>query len=242
MAGTILVYGGTGGIGAATARQLVTDGYRVHLVGRDAARLETLAAELEGGYTSGDVLSPDLFPRATADAGESLAGLVYAVGSITLKPIARLGEQDFLTDFRLNALGAAMAVQAALPALRNSTTLPSVVLFSSVAAQQGFAMHASISMAKAAVEGLTRSLAAELAPRIRVNAIAPSLTRTPLAGKLLANEASVAAIADLHALGRLGTPEDMANLATFLLSPEAAWITGQVFAIDGGRSTLRTRG
>lgn len=242
MAGTILVYGGTGGIGAATARQLVTDGYRVHLVGRDAARLETLAAELEGGYTSGDVLSPDLFPRATADAGESLAGLVYAVGSITLKPIARLGEQDFLTDFRLNALGAAMAVQAALPALRKSTTLPSVVLFSSVAAQQGFAMHASISMAKAAVEGLTRSLAAELAPRIRVNAIAPSLTRTPLAGKLLANEASVAAIADLHALGRLGTPEDMANLATFLLSPEATWITGQVFAIDGGRSTLRTRG
>lgn len=242
MAGTILVYGGTGGIGAATARQLVTDGYRVHLVGRDAARLETLAAELEGGYTSGDVLSPDLFPRATADAGESLAGLVYAVGSITLKPIARLGEQDFLTDFRLNALGAAMAVQAALPALRKSTTLPSVVLFSSVAAQQGFAMHASISMAKAAVEGLTRSLAAELAPRIRVNAIAPSLTRTPLAGKLLANEASAAAIADLHALGRLGTPEDMASLATFLLSPESAWITGQVFGIDGGRSTLRPRG
>lgn len=242
MAGTILVYGGTGGIGAATARQLVTDGYRVHLVGRDAARLETLAAELEGGYTSGDVLSPDLFPRATAEAGESLAGLVYAVGSITLKPIARLGEQDFLTDFRLNALGAAMAVQAALPALRKSTTLPSVVLFSSVAAQQGFAMHASISMAKAAVEGLTRSLAAELAPRIRVNAIAPSLTRTPLAGKLLANEASAAAIADLHALGRLGTPEDMASLATFLLSPESAWITGQVFGIDGGRSTLRPRG
>lgn len=242
MAGTILVYGGTGGIGAATARQLVTDGYRVHLVGRDAARLETLAAELEGGYTSGDVLSPDLFPRATADAGESLAGLVYAVGSITLKPIARLGEQDFLTDFRLNALGAAMAVQAALPALRKSTTLPSVVLFSSVAAQQGFAMHASISMAKAAVEGLTRSLAAELAPRIRVNAIAPSLTRTPLAGKLLANEASAAAIADLHALGRLGTPEDMASLATFLLSPESAWITGQVFGIDGGRSKLRPRG
>lgn len=242
MAGTILVYGGTGGIGAATARQLVTDGYRVHLVGRDAARLETLAAELEGGYTNGDVLSPDLFPRATTDAGESLAGLVYAVGSITLKPIARLGEQDFLTDFRLNALGAAMAVQAALPALRKSTTLPSVVLFSSVAAQQGFAMHASISMAKAAVEGLTRSLAAELAPRIRVNAIAPSLTRTPLAGTLLANEASAAAIADLHALGRLGTPEDMASLATFLLSPESAWITGQVFGIDGGRSTLRPRG
>ncbi|MFP5430532.1 MAG: SDR family NAD(P)-dependent oxidoreductase [Gammaproteobacteria bacterium] len=242
MTGTILVYGGTGGIGSATARRLAANGYRVHLVGRDASRLQALADELGGSHTAGDVLVPELFAQATAEAGESLAGLVYAVGSITLKTLGRLAEQDFLTDFRLNALGAALAVQAALPTLKKSATPASVVLFSSVAAQQGFAMHASIGMAKAAVEGLSRSLAAELAPRIRVNAIAPSLTRTSLAGKLLANESSAAAIADLHALGRLGDPEDSASLAAFLLSPDAAWITGQVIGVDGGRSTLRTRG
>lgn len=242
MTGTILVYGGTGGIGSATARRLAANGYRVHLVGRDASRLKALADELGGSHTAGDVLVPELFAQATAEAGESLAGLVYAVGSVTLKTLGRLAEQDFLTDFRLNALGAALAVQAALPTLKKSATPASVVLFSSVAAQQGFAMHASIGMAKAAVEGLSRSLAAELAPRIRVNAIAPSLTRTSLAGKLLANESSAAAIADLHALGRLGDPEDSASLAAFLLSPDAAWITGQVIGVDGGRSTLRTRG
>jgi NAD(P)-dependent dehydrogenase (short-subunit alcohol dehydrogenase family) len=183
----------------------------------------------------------DLFARVARDAGESLDGLVYAVGTITLRSLGRLTETDFLVDFRVNALGAALAVQAALPALRNSAGNASVVLFSSVAARQGFALHASIGMAKGAVEGLTLSLAAELAPAIRVNAIAPSLTRTPLGESLLPNERMVAAIAAKHPLERLGTPGDAAALGAFLLSPDAGWITGQVLGVDGGRSTLRTK-
>ncbi len=243
MAGTILIYGGTGGIGATVARRLTARGTPVHLVARDEARLQALGTELGATFTAGDVTDPALFARATAEAGAALGGVVYAVGTINLKPLARLTEADFLTDFRVNALGAALAVQAALPALvRDDSAPPSVVLFSSVAAAQGFAFHGSIGMAKAAVEGLTRSLAAELAPKVRVNAVAPSLTRTPLAQRLVANEQSAAAIAALHPLPRLGTAEDIAAMTTFLLSPEASWITGQVLRVDGGRSTLRAKG
>jgi len=133
------------------------------------------------------------------------------------------------------------AVQAALPALKQAPEAPSVVLFSSVAAQQGFPMHASLGMAKGAVSGLTLALAAELAPTIRVNAIAPSLTRTPLSAGLVSSEPMAVSLAGLHALQRLGQPEDMAALAVFLLSPEAGWITGQILGVDGGRSTLRTK-
>jgi NAD(P)-dependent dehydrogenase (short-subunit alcohol dehydrogenase family) len=168
--------------------------------------------------------------------------LVYAVGTINLKPLHRLTEAEFLQDFRVNALGAALAVQAALPALKKAVGTASVVLFSSVAARQGFTFHASMGMAKGAVEGLTLSLAAELAPKIRVNAIAPSLTRTSLAAGIVSNEAMAATIAGLHALQRLGEPEDVASAAAFLIGPDASWITGQVIGIDGGRSTVRTKG
>jgi NAD(P)-dependent dehydrogenase (short-subunit alcohol dehydrogenase family) len=171
-----------------------------------------------------------------------LDGLVYAVGTINLRSLQRLTEADFLNDFRVNALGAALAIQAALPALKKSTGIASVVLFSSVAALQGFALHGSIGMAKGAVNGLTLSLASELAPRVRVNAIAPSLTRTQLAKELLSNVQMAASIAEMHALQRLGNPEDIAAITAFLLSPEADWITGQIIGVDGGRSTLRTKG
>lgn len=242
MAQKILIYGGSGGIGSAIGRRLHASGYDLHLVGRDAERLAAIAKELGATSTLGDVNDSTLFSRAAQDAGAVLDGLVYAVGTINLRSLGRLTEADFLNDFRVNALGAALAIQSALPALKKSEGKASVVLFSSVAALQGFTFHASISMAKGAVDGLTLSLAAELAPRIRVNAIAPSLTRTRLGESLLSNEQTTKAIAEMHALQRLGTPEDVAALAAFLLSPEADWITGQTISVDGGRSTLRTKG
>jgi NAD(P)-dependent dehydrogenase (short-subunit alcohol dehydrogenase family) len=242
MAGTILIYGGTGGIGSATARKLKARGYMLHLVGRDEGKLAALAGELGATTTLGDIDDATVFSRAAAEAGPALAGLVYAVGSINLKPLARLTAADFERDFRLNAVGAALAVQAALPALKAFEGTASILMFSTVAVSQGFTAHASVSMAKGAVEGLTRALAAELAPKIRVNAIAPSLTDTPLAKALTGNPQMASAIAAMHALPRLGTAEDSAALAAFLISEEAAWITGQVIGVDGGRSTLRTKG
>lgn len=240
MAGKVIIYGGSGGIGAATGKILKSKGYALHLVARDEVRLAEAAKELDASYTVGDVKDAALFARVAEDAGKSVHGLVYAVGTISLGGFSRLKEAQFLDDFRVNALGAALAVQSALPALKSSFGTSSVVLYSTVAVQQGFKFHASIGMGKGAVNGLTLSLAAELAPDIRVNAIAPSLTNTPLAGALLANEKTAGAIAAMHAIPRIGTPEDIASLTAFLISEEADWITGQVFSVDGGRSTLRT--
>ena len=242
MAGRVLIYGASGGIGSATARALRARGYELHLVGRDGDKLASVASELSASVTVGDVTDGEVFARAARDAGESLDGLVYAVGTINLKPLHRLTEADFSRDFRMNAMGAALAVQAAAPALKKASGTSSVVLFSSVAARQGFTFHASIGMAKGAVQGLTLSLAAELAPKVRVNAIAPSLTRTNLAAGLIANDAMAATISGLHALQRLGEPEDIASAAAFLIGSEAAWITGQVIGIDGGRSVVRAKG
>lgn len=242
MAGKILVYGATGGIGSETARRLKARGYELHLAGRSQEKLEQLADELGATSTVADLDEAGSIAAITAQAGPALAGLVYAVGTINLKPLARLTTADFERDFRLNAMGAALAVQAALPALKASEGTASVLLFSTVAVAQGFASHASVSMAKGAVEGLTRALAAEYAPKIRVNAVAPSLTRTPLAAGLTAQPAMAQALGQMHPLGRLGEASDIAGLAAFLLSGEADWITGQVIGVDGGRATLRTKG
>lgn len=242
MAGKILIWGGSGGIGAATARALSAQGFALHLVGRDAGTLAALAEELGCDTSQADVEDESAFARVSAEAGGTLTGLVYAVGSINLRPLARLTTADFFHDFRLNAMGAALAVQAALPALKAAPQTASVVLFSSVAVAQGFAAHASVSMAKGAVEGLTRALAAELAPKIRVNAIAPSLTDTPLAASLTSNPQMAVSIAQFHALQRLGKPKDVAALAAFLISDQADWISGQVIGVDGGRSRLRNKG
>ena len=234
---------GAGGIGAATARNLSVSGNELFLIGRNAVATQSLARELGCGSAVADVTDRDALTAAVAAAGPVIDGLCYAVGTINLKPITRLTDDDFRRDFEVNALGAARAVQAALPALKASVQpTASILLFSTVAVAQGFTAHASISMAKGAVEGLVKSLAAELAPKIRVNAIAPSLTRTPLAKALTSNGAMATSIAGMHALQRLGEVEDVAGLAGLLLSAQSGWITGQIIGVDGGRSSLRTKG
>jgi NAD(P)-dependent dehydrogenase (short-subunit alcohol dehydrogenase family) len=238
MSKKILIYGGSGGIGLATAKLLHERGYETHLASRNIDKLSEIADELKVEYSVGDVNDNNFFPLVSKNVGTKLDGLVYAVGTINLRSLKLLTEEDYLNDFRINALGAAHAVREALPSLKNCEGTASVVLFSSVAALQGFSSHASISMAKGAVIGLTLSLAAELAPKIRVNAIAPSLTKTPLAEPFIPNEKLASKIADLHPLKRLGVPNDIASLAAFLLSPDSSWLTGQVISVDGGRSTL----
>ncbi|WP_296577829.1 SDR family oxidoreductase [Phreatobacter sp.] len=243
MADTFLIYGGSGGIGSALARRLHGRGHRVHLVARDRERLVALATEIGASFSVADVADRASIAAAAAEAGDRLAGLAYCVGSINLKPVARLTDADFTRDFEINALGAVRAVQASLPALKaHDGPTAAILLVSTVAVAQGFAAHASVSMAKGAVEGLTVALAAELAPKIRVNCVAPSLTRTPLAKALTGSETMANAIAALHAVPRLGEPDDVAALGALLLDAEAGWITGQIIGVDGGRSMLRTKG
>jgi NAD(P)-dependent dehydrogenase (short-subunit alcohol dehydrogenase family) len=230
---------GTSGIGGALARTLSAQGASLHLISRTGA---ALAAELGATHAVADVLDAASLEQAVQAAGPDIDGLAYCVGTINLKPAHRTVDADVLKDFEINALGALRAARAALPALKASkNATASIVLFSTVAVGQGFASHVPVAMAKGAVEGLMRTLAAEWAPKIRVNAIAPSLTRTPLASFMTGNATTAEAIAQMHALPRLGEPEDMAALAAFLLSDQAGWITGQVIGVDGGRSTLRVK-
>ncbi len=242
MSDTTIIVGGAGGIGSALARRMVAAGKPVHLIGRDAAKVAAVAAELGASSAVADVLDGEALKAAVEAAGGTVSGLAYCVGSINLKPVTRLTDADFESDFRLNALGAVRAVQAALPALKAADGTSSILLFSTVAVAQGFTAHASVAMAKGAVEGLTVALGAELAPKIRVNCIAPSLTRTPLAKALTGNEQMATAIAQMHALQRLGEADDMAAMGAFLMSADAGWVTGQIIGVDGGRSMLRTKG
>jgi NAD(P)-dependent dehydrogenase (short-subunit alcohol dehydrogenase family) len=238
-----VVVGGSGGIAAALARNLKSMNYELHLIGRNEASLAEFAGQLGASHATADVTDDAQLSSALAAAGSAIDSLCYTVGTINLKPFARLSRNDFLTDFELNALAAARAIQLSLPQLRASAQPnASVLLFSSIAVAQGFTAHASVAMAKGAVEGLVKALAAELAPKIRVNAIAPSLTRTKLARSLTDNNALAQTIAGLHPLQRLGEPEDVAAMGVLLLSPQSGWITGQVIGVDGGRSTIRTRG
>ncbi len=235
----VLIFGGVGGIGEALARRLRAAGKNVAITSRSAERVQSLAAEIGATALVCDVLDEASIVKACSSAvvDDQLGGLVYAVGSIPLKPLARTTSEDMMASYQVNVIGAMLAVRAAASALK--AVNGSVVLFSSIAASQGFPNHVAIGAAKGAVEGLTLSLAAELAPSVRVNAIAPSLTATPLAAGLTQNAGMAAAIASLHPIPRLGTADEMAALAQFMLSPDAGWMTGQIIGVDGGRSSLR---
>lgn len=225
-----IVVGASGGIGWSIAKQLTTTGAQVVALCRTSGRLNELQ---DVTYHSMDVLadSPE-FPIIDGP----IDGLVYCPGSILLKPFKALRNEDFLNDFHINVLGAIKTIRNYLPQLLQAES-PSIIFFSTVAVQTGMPFHSSIAAAKGAIEGLTKSLAAEFAPKIRVNAIAPSLTQTPLADKLLNAEAKLKAAEERHPLKRIGQPDDIADAALYLLN--ASWVTGQILHVDGGMSTLK---
>jgi NAD(P)-dependent dehydrogenase (short-subunit alcohol dehydrogenase family) len=232
--GTYVIAGGSSGIGLELVRMLAPSAARIDVWSRELHDLEA------GGvvrHVACDFGIPD---GPLPEAPEEMCGAVYCPGTITLRSFRSLSTADFRHDFEVNLIGAVRFLQACLPRLRGQGGCPaSVVLFSTVAVGQGMPMHASVAAAKGAVEGLVRSLAAEWAPKIRVNAIAPALTDTPLAARLLSSPEKREALASRYSLKRIGTPADAAALARFLLSNESSWMTGQVVGVDGGMSTLR---
>lgn len=227
---TYLIIGGSSGIGRALVDDLINDGHEVHVWARE---VRDLPASVK--FTAFDVVGEEDPPKAAVPA--ALDGLVYCPGSINLKSFRSLKAPAFREAFELNVVGAVRCLQVAERPLKKSGN-GSVVFFSTVAVQRGMPFHAGVAAAKGAVEGLTRSLAAEYAPAIRVNAIAPSLTDTPLAEKLLATEDKREASAERHPLKRVGTPQEIAAMASFLLSDKAAFVTGQVIGMDGGLSAV----
>ena len=228
-----LIVGGSSGIGFEIVNELSNRGDEIYVGSRTSDKL----AGLRGvHHLRLDVAQP---PDLLEGLPEALHGVAYCPGTIRLKPFQRLTREDLLEDLQVNFLGAAHIIKTCLPNLKNSATGASIVLFSTVAVTTGMPFHASVAAAKGAVEGLTRSLAAELAPRIRVNAIAPSLTDTPLAASLLSSDEKRQAAAERHPMKRIGSPQDIARLAAFLLSDSASWLTGQVLHVDGGMGALR---
>lgn len=227
----ILVIGGSHGIGSEVVSQLVSAGHEVTVACRETGEVADGVAVQEFDAADKD---------ATLDLPDSLDGVVYLPGTILLKPFHRLTAEEVAHDMEVNYFGAFRVLQQALPALKKSASgTASVVMFSSVAATTGMAMHSSIGPAKAAVEGLGRSLAAEWAPKIRVNVIAPSLTDTPLAAAFLSTDERREAAGKRHPLNRVGDAGEIASLVKFLISDDSGFITGQVIGVDGGMGNLR---
>jgi len=237
MSDKYLIFGATGSIGSSLAQQLKDADHDAHLVSRNEEELKSISEKLGFSYSVVDVLDDGFIDQIKSDvASDTIKGLAYCIGSIDLKPIKRVTESDMNQCMKLNLYSAIQAIQGLQDDLKKNNG--SIVLFSSVAAQKGFTNHTIIASAKAAIEGLTVTLAAEFAPGIRVNCIAPSLTNSKISQSMLKSEVVAEALAKAHPLKRLGIGNDSAGLAKFLLSDESPWITGQIIGVDGGRSSL----
>ena len=226
-----LIIGGSSGIGLQTAKMLAFEGHNVYATYHSTIPIETLSKIHFSNY---DVLNKE---NTIENLPEKIHGLVYCPGAIQLKPFHRIDPDTFLKDYQLQVLGAVKVIQEVLPRLKNAE-LSSIVLFSTVAVQKGFNFHSVVSASKGAIEGLCKALAAEFAPKIRVNCIAPSLTDTPLASRLLNSPEKIQANSERHPLKRIGTSEDIAHAVLFLLEDSSNWITGQVLKVDGGLSAI----
>ncbi len=225
-----LIVGGSSGIGFELTKKLANEGHSIYVVSRHADRIENL----ENVYH----LNIDVTKAfETSGLPEEIHGLAYCAGSINLKPFHRFKDEDFENDFQVNVMGAVRIVRENIKALKAGNA--SLVFFSTVAVNQGMSFHASVAAAKGGVEGLAKSLAAEYAPKLRANVIAPSLTDTPMAEKLLSNDKKREASSERHPLKRVGGAEELASMAHFLLSDHSSWITGQVIGVDGGMGNLK---
>ena len=230
-----LIVGATGSIGSNLATQLYDSNKEVHLVGRNEDETKSLSEKLGFTYTIADVLEDGFIDKIKSDI-DDIKGIAYCVGSIDLKPLKISSESDFNKCMKLNLYSAVELIKGFQDSLKKNKG--SIVLFSTVAAQRGFTNHSIIASAKAAVEGLAVSIAAEFAPDIRVNCVALSLINSKIAQPILRNTALAQGIAKAHPLKRIGEGKDGAALAKFLLTEESSWVTGQVIAVDGGRSKL----
>ena len=230
-----LIVGATGSIGSSLAEQLYASGKEIHLVSRNEEETKSLSEKFNCSYTIADVLEEKFVDKIKSDI-EEVNGIAYCVGSIDLKPFRMVTENDFNKCMKLNLYSAVELIKGYQESLKKNKG--SIVLFSTVAAQRGFTNHTIIASTKAAVEGLTVSLAAEFAPNIRVNCIAPSLTNSKIAEPMLKNKVLADGIAKAHPLKRIGEGKDSASLAKFLITEDSSWVTGQIIAVDGGRSKL----
>ena len=231
-----LIFGATGSIGTSLSEQLNKSNKEIHLVGRDEDQLKNLSAKLNCKYSVLDILSENLFEFVKEEFGNMDISARYCIGSIDLKPLKNSKKEDFKKCLDLNFFPVIEIIKSLQDSLKKNNG--SIVLFSTVAVQKGFTNHAIIASAKGAIEGLTVSLAAEFAPNIRVNCIAPTLTNSKMSQNILKSKLMAEGIAKSHPMKRVGKPEDVASMAKFLLTDESPFITGQIIGVDGGKSSL----